>query len=199
MSEEPSEPEKPKFGRVRVSLKDSTFSARCDVLVTNHTSERSSLMAVSCFGAQTTIKSIRAALQGSRSVPVEVEDCPGVTRHSPKTFVSDNEWGYECRVSKLGFDTWQLVAVSKSPMFLPVYSRRSVLDRLKSPIFTTPLLDGWIDWIVKDLKAKNLLRECPSFGCRSAYLILSDEMLDKIVAKGLSEGHLSISKEFATC
>jgi hypothetical protein len=184
----------PTWGMVRCHVRESVFSARVDAAATSHNTERSTLYALSCFGAETTIRSIRASLTASRSIPVELEGCTGI---NSGTYLSDSGSGYECRVARLGFDLWQLVALSNDRHFLAVHSKRSLLDRLKSKHYTTPILDGWVGWLTEELKRGKLLRTCPSHRCRAGYLLLNDATLDRLVAKGLTEGHIAINKEFA--
>lgn len=184
----------PTWGMVRCHVRESVFSARVDAAATSHNTERSTLYALSCFGAETTIRSIRASLTASRAIPVELEGCTGI---NSGTYLSDSGSGYECRVARLGFDLWQLVALSNDRHFLAVYSKRSLLDRLKSKHYTTPILDGWVGWLTEELKRGKLLRTCPSHRCRAGYLLLNDATLDRLVAKGLTEGHIAINKEFA--
>lgn len=184
----------PTWGMVRCHVRESVFSARVDAAATSHNTERSTLYALSCFGAETTIRSIRASLTASRAIPVELEGCTGI---NSGTYLSDSGSGYECRVARLGFDLWQLVALSNDRHFLAVYSQRSLLDRLKSKHYTTPILDGWVGWLTEELKRGKLLRTCPSHRCRAGYLLLNDATLDRLVAKGLTEGHIAINKEFA--
>lgn len=184
----------PQWGMVRCHVRESVFSARVDAAAVSHTTQRSTVFALSCFGAETTIRSIRASLTASRSISVELGGCSGINSGE---YLSDAASGYECRVARLGFDLWQLVALSNDRHFLAVYSQRSLLARLKSQHYTTPILDGWVGWLTEELKRCKLLRTCPSHRCRSGYLLLNDATLDRLVTKGLTEGHISISKEFA--
>lgn len=193
-SEDESEVIIPKWGMVRCHVRESVFSARVDAAAVSKNTQQSIVYALSCFGAETTIRSIRASLTASRSIPVELEGCAGI---NSGYYLSDAASGYECRVARLGYDLWQLVALSNDRHFLAVYSQRSLLARLKSKHYTTPILDGWVGWLTEELKRCQLLRTCPSHRCRAGYLLLNDATLDRLVTKGLTEGHIAISKEFS--
>lgn len=194
MESDDDDPIQHSWGVVRCHVRDSQFSARVDAAAVSRNVKHSELLALSCFGAETTIRSIRASLTASRAVTVELESCRGINSGD---YLSDSASGYECRVARLGFDVWQLVAVSLNKRFLAIYSQRSLLARLRSSYYTTPILDGWVGWLSSELKRTSLLRDCPSHRCRAGYLMLNDATLDRLVSKGLSEGHISISEEFA--
>jgi hypothetical protein len=187
------------LGRLRSEAENCKFSADCDALATGD-HQYSPVYLASLVGPATTIKAIAAALNSRRSIVLSAKDCgaccPDYGDRS-RFFVTDNAYGYTCYRSKLGYDTWHLLAISRNPNFLPTYSVESVMQKLTSQQFTTPLLRSWGPRLVKDLLYEERLEKLTCFQCDCALLSLNDTGLDEIVSRGVSQHLYPIAKESA--
>jgi hypothetical protein len=198
MTESTADP--PPFGRISTTGDDKSFSADCDALAIKEPRDYADALIVSAVGPQTTIKAVCAVMGNSRSLIMSARNCgPCCPMAKPyeRYIRTDGAFGYRVARTKLGYDTWHMLAISEDPQLIPVYSQRAVLDKLKSQRFTTPLLDGWIGWLVSQLRMRSHLRELTCFGCRAGYLNVTDAQLDAIVSEGVRDGHLTISQEYA--
>lgn len=198
MTESTADP--PPFGRISTTGDDKSFSAECDALAIKEPRDYADALIISAVGPQTTVKAVCAVLGNSRSLVMSARDCGDcVPFHGRKEryIRSDGAFGYRIARTKLGYDTWHMLAISEDPSLIPVYSQRAVLDKLKSQRFTTPILDGWTAYLVKQFTAKGHLKRLPCFGCNAGYLNLTDGQLDEIVSEGVRDGHLKIYKENA--
>lgn len=78
------------------------------------------------------------------------------------------------------------VFVSKRPGFLPVGTPTRIWKELMDNRFTTPMLRGWMPYIVEQLRAKDLLRDAWCYRCQSVLLTATTEDLDQIVTEGVA-------------
>lgn len=188
----------PPFGRLSTTGQDTTFTADCNALAVVAPSDFSEIMIASIVGPQSTIKAFKAVFHCGRSMQLLARgcgDCCGPTKE--RYLRTENGFGYRVSTAKLGYDSWHLLAINERPDLIPCYSQRSVLAKLKSQQFTTPILDGWLSYICKQLRQAVLLKQIPSFGCDAGILRVSDKLLDDIVSHGIKTGELKISKEAA--
>lgn len=193
------DPSTPPLGTFRVVAKESQFSAQCDAVATE-SEARGTCYIVSVVGPATTIKAISAALNNSRSLTLSVSHCGEVAPYSnERYFGTDAGFGYDCKRVKLGFDLWHLLAISKAPHLIPVYSEAAVMRHLMSSRYTTPILSGWGKWLVHELKRRGHLRTLLCYNCKAAVLNLEQETLDDVVSQGVASGSLKIAKEAAVC
>jgi hypothetical protein len=72
-----------------------------------------------------------------------------------------------------------------------------VMQKLTSQQFTTPLLRSWGPRLVKDLLYEERLEKLTCFQCDCALLHLTDDGLDEIVSRGVSQHQYPIAKESA--
>lgn len=190
----------PPFGRISTNGNDTSFTALCDGLVISHDYDWSNLLIVSAVGPQTVVKAITAVLHSTRFVTLSAKDCGDCCPYygqRVRNLRTEVDYGYRVSRTRLGFDSWHLLAINEDPGLIPVYSQRSLLDKLKSHRFTTPILDGWIGYLTAELKERGHFKTLPSFGCRAGFLTLNDNQLDAIVSEGLRDGKIHITKEAA--
>lgn len=142
----------------------------------------SRLSMLSCAGPERTISGLSATLNGKSADatsakllfwepgahrPVEVAACP---------------YGYTVHKAHLAFDSYQLLAVTKDPQFLPALTEPALLAKLRSERFTTPFLADWIPDIMAHLKTWcDGLSPCNCFGCESWMLHATTTELDAAV------------------
>lgn len=187
----------PPFGVLKTQGEDTQFSADCTALATNGTNTNDTVLLASVIGSQSTIKAFKATLHNRRAMILLAQQCGNCTPRGELYLRTDNAYGYKVATARLGFDSWHLLAISEDPRLLPCYSRRAVLAKITSHQFTTPLLEGWIDHICRELRKDTLLKKVPSFNCEAGILNVTDKVLDHIVSNGVKGGHLKIAKESA--
>jgi hypothetical protein len=158
------------------------------------------IMLLSVAGPETAIKAVNACLVSNQSARFEAdvplrtfrtfESSEGEERYCP-TLARSPE-GYDTYKSRLGYNTWHLLALSKRDGFMPCVSETALDRQLRSPRFSTPLLRSWAPWLARKLgEAKHLLL-LDGFQTRAALLQAGTPELDELVSCGLRDGHLSI-------
>lgn len=185
------------LGVFRSEARESSFSTRCHALA-KAPYNYGKVFIASLVGNQTAVKSVTAALHNSRAVTFTASQCGELTTRAGEIYVqSDNAFGYDVKRARLGFDSWHVLAISRDPRLIPVYTPGAVMDQLMSQRFTTPILRGWAPYLLSELKREGLLTMLPSFGCKAALLDLEQEQLDAMVSRGIAGGQLVISREYA--
>jgi hypothetical protein len=97
---------------------------------------------------------------------------------------------------RLGYNQVHCLAVVKDPRLMPCVTEESLWQKLRSPLYTTPLLREWMPWLMQNLVADSLLVKLPAFQCNPGLLTVDDAGLDTLVSRGVGTGALSIrSKE----
>lgn len=191
-----------RLASVRGSEENTKFSAQCDAFAVDD-GAYGVIRILGCVGSQTAVKSLAAALNASRQVAIDAVNMhPPITPdygHRVSTYRTDNAYGYTCQRFRLGYDLWHLLAVSKHPGLIPCYTVRSVMHRLLSDAYSTPLIwepdrPDWGNYVVKKLIEHNKLVKLNCFQCRAGMLTVSSDQLDEIVSEGLSSGNIAICK-----
>lgn len=185
------------LGRLRSEASESRFSADCDALAVGGR-DYSPIYLASVIGPQTTIKAIAAALNNSRAICLSATDCGDCCPDyglKARTFMTHNAHGYNCHKTKLGYDTWHMLAVSRDPKFLATYSVDAVMQKLMSQEYTTPLLKSWGPKIVESLTSADYLTRLVCFQCDCGLLSLDDDKLDEVVSCGVSQNLFPMMKE----
>jgi len=100
--------------------------------------------------------------------------------------------GYRVYKSKMEFNYWHFLAVAKTPGLMPVLSESAVWTELRSERFTTPLLRGWVPWLMQELEDKEQIVRLHCFGCDAGLLTADTEFLDKLVEDGITNCNISI-------
>jgi hypothetical protein len=75
---------------------------------------------------------------------------------------------------------------------MPCVTEESLWQKLRSPLFTTPLLREWVPWLMQNLIADGLLIKLPSFQCNPGLLTVDNAGLDELVSRGVGTGALNI-------
>jgi hypothetical protein len=119
--------------------------------------------------------------------PVPALCSPAAQRHRPHT-----TGGRETYKSRLGYNTWHLLALSKRPGFMPCLSETALIRELRAARFSTPLLRPWVPWLASLLAQDNLLLLLDGFQTQTALLNVGTPELDELVSCGLRDGYLSI-------
>lgn len=185
------------LGVFRSEARESSFSTRCHALA-KAPANYGKVYIASLVGNQTAVKSVTAALHNSRAVTFTASQCGDLTARAGEIYIqSDNAFGYEIKRARLGFDSWHVLAISRDPRLIPVYTPQAIMDQLMSQRFTTPILRGWATYLLHELKREGLLEPLPCFGCKAAILDLTEEQLDAIVSRGIAGGQIQISREYA--
>jgi hypothetical protein len=155
---------------------------------------------LSAAGPETAIKAVHACLvsnvkarfEFSESLLVRQRGRDPWTRYCP-TLERDTD-GYDCHKTRLGFNTWHLLAVSKLPGFMPVVSETALNRELRSPLYTTPYLREWVPYISERLIEAEMLKILPGFRTTCAFLKCGSPELDEVISVGVREGHLTIRR-----
>lgn len=182
-------PEPGTLASVNVSARDANFTLKVDTAALFKPYARSdeTIMLLSAAGSHTSIKSLRAALSGGYS-KIRLSDCefPGWRHDRDRT-------GYSFYAHRLGSFSWQLLAISKSAGFMPVYNDSALYRELRSDKYTTPILQAWMPSLGRLLTEAELLFPLHCYNCNAAYLTCPPDSLDEIVSNGLRDGILEIA------
>jgi hypothetical protein len=189
------------------SAKGGRFEFHFDVLACQRGSYVNApevMKILSALGPQTSIKALRACLTMRQAPGAFVRNSGGdKMKDFPQphagaySFIREPETKYRIVTTRLAFDWYHLIAVSKDDRLLPSLSEAGIWKILKSDKFTTPLLRPWVPKLIEKFKAKNPRGESHldplrCFQCEAALLQLNDTDLDKIVTAGIRSGELKI-------
>lgn len=100
--------------------------------------------------------------------------------------------GYAVQTLGLGWGTHQMVLVARRPGFLPCVDEEALWQALKKDI-TTPLLRGWVPWLLSRLRAEDLLKDCTCYGCNAGILLADSAAIDNLVTGGIDRRLLFIA------
>lgn len=103
--------------------------------------------------------------------------------------------GYTFEVHRLPFGQCHAMIVARTAGFLPAATEAHLWRELTSDRFTTPVLRGWLPYILAKLREAEKLQDCLVYRCKSAMLTATTEDLDAIVTEGVRAGDLIISRE----
>jgi hypothetical protein len=185
------------MGQLSVITSTSNWRVGCDALALLE--NRIALLSVA--GPETAVKAVNACLQSNVNSRFEFDQdirvgrkpgSEGWSRYCPT--MERDKAGYETHKTRLGFNTWHLLAVSKLPGFMPVLSESALNRELRSPLFTTPFLREWVPYLSDKLAEAELLQVLPGFNTTCAFLKAGTPELDEAVTVGVSEGHLKIGR-----
>jgi hypothetical protein len=190
------------FGKITCfagSGKKSTgeYDARVDRLAATAEGQ---LMLASIVCPTMTFKGFRAALsQDNLDASFQVDGLvmrrPGEDRtYHPRGRAQKAPGGYRFEVHRLPFGMCHALLIAKTSGFLPAATEGHLWRELMGLRYTTPLLRGWLPYILAKLREAELLRYCISYRCESAVLTAGNEDLDTIVSEGVRSGALVISR-----
>lgn len=183
------------MGKLSITTSTSSWFVGCDALALIE--NRVALLSVA--GPETAIKAVNACLQSNVNSRFEFDQdirvarkpgSEGHERYCPT--MERDKAGYETHKTRLGFNTWHLLAVSKLPGFMPVLSETALNRELRSPLFTTPYLREWVPYLSNVLAEVGMLQILPGFNTTCAFLKAGSPDLDNLVSVGVLEGHLTI-------
>lgn len=172
---------------LHISAEERSFSLRCDAMAV----DGYALMVASAAGPHTSVQAVSAALQSGARLSFSVRGSDAIqTNGEGSGYLWKFPGGYNVYRHKLGFDTWHMLALAKSPELLTTVSEEAVWQALRKDRYTTPLLRGWLPYVTTELIASGLLKRLKAFGCEAAMLTASVEELDGIVSMGIRGGEL---------
>jgi len=160
-----------------------------------------SVRVASVAGPQTAVKSFAAALNDNVKLVVncqgfEIVDADGEQRAVRTTIdfsrVPGGQGRYKCHMHRLGYNQVHCLAVVKDSRLMPCVTEESLWQKLRSPLYTTPLLREWMPWLMQHLIADGLLVKLPAFQCNPGLLTVDDAGLDALVSRGVGTGALNI-------
>ena len=169
---------------------------RCDALAYDNSSYDKRLLIISGIAAATGVKAISAALWTPQVNCRITGNLPG---ESVYQFGRDPA-GYAVYRHKIGGNFWHMLAVSRCPTLLADMSEASVWARLRSDDYTTPMLRGWMPWLMADLlkrpvseeDSSAVLRRANCFQCNAGLLEAEVEHVDAAVQHGVRTGQLKM-------
>jgi hypothetical protein len=161
------------------------------------------IMLLSVAGPETSIKAVHACLSSSVPVRFDTESeirrerslanpagdertCPSMVRHPS---------GYTTYRSRLGYNTWHLLALSRAEGFLPCLSETALHEALRSSRYSTPYLRSWVPWLadrLADAEEKRLLHLLDGFQTQAALLQATNDDLDSVISMGVRDGFLTL-------
>ncbi len=178
------------LGAFSYATNESSLTLQVDAAAWQGIGSSSVLYLVSATGSHTAVKAVAAAMSiknGSGRFYLYVKD------QLPRTQITraGNKW----RVFKhrLGYNTWQMLAVAENPCLLAKADEASLWRRLRSDVYTTPILRAWMPWLSAELSRLKLLSRFSCFRCDAAMLNLPPEKLDELVSTGVKQGELRIA------
>jgi hypothetical protein len=166
----------------------SRFQVHCDAIGVH----ADQIMLLSVAGAETSVKALTAGLRSSgrdqRRVDYRVR--LGDLQHARLLKCPD---GYHVHRTKLRYGLWHVLCVAKRDGLMPVMTEASLWRLLQGDHFTTPLLQGWIPWLYKEMKATGAIVELKQAGCNAGLLLADSDGLDKLVSRGIRQRRLRIN------
>ena len=163
-----------------------------------------SVFVASVAGPQTAVKSFAASLNENVKLVVNCQGFPIIDADGEQraiqtwidyTRVPGGQGKYKCHMHRLGYHQVHCLAVVKDPRLMPCVTEESLWQKLRSPLYTTPLLREWMPWLMQNLIADALLVKLPAFQCNPGLLTVDDEGLDTLVSRGVGTGALSIQQK----
>ena len=162
------------IGSIELVSWDSSFSLRCSALAYDQVDGQRPLMVASLAGPHTSVKAFRAALStGNARFRTNLPGHRTELRRWPN--------GYQFHAHRLGFQTWQLLAIASRTGLIPKLDDASLWSELRSERFSTPVLRSWLPWLREELEQRQYLTRLPNFQCEAAVLSASSEDLDQIL------------------
>jgi hypothetical protein len=134
-------------------------------------------------GRQTTLKAIRAIL--IQQTKARFGGCGNGC--------GLDESGYQTYMTKLGYDWYHMVIVSKDKRVLTCTEGNGLYDTLMSDVYTTPILPGWLETIRTLLTEQYYLFPMEGFGHSASILMATPGALDTLVSQGVRDGKLVIA------
>jgi len=186
---ETAEPEY-KVGTIEMVAPEGSFTLACDALSYWQHDGLNDLSLLSAAGPHTAVQAFSAALHlkgGRITIRPDVE---GMGRYITFDRASS---GYRIYRTRLGYNTWHMLAVAKTEQLIPVLSDAALWKRLQESKFTTPLLRDWLPVVKACLFADSLLTRLNCFQCEAAVLTASTDDLDRIVGAALRDRAISIT------
>jgi hypothetical protein len=167
----------------------SHFQVRCDA-VALHESE---VLLLSLIGPETSLKALTAGFRSSGKDQKRFEysvNLGGVQ----VTRLTKSPVGYRVYRTKLGYDLWHVLLITRRDGFIPAVSEESLWQHLQGPGFTTPLLRAWMPWLRKEMARRSLIVPLKQYGCEAGLAIMDTDGLDALVSEGLQKTHLAIGE-----
>jgi hypothetical protein len=158
------------------------------------------LMFISLIGPTAIVAGIRAYLNTNKKVTILASgadikraSAPSHHRRNPGNVARVAE-GYRTEFHKVDYGAAHAVFITKSPGFLLSTEEEAIWQELNTDRFTTPLLRGWMPWLMKALTRSKLLVEAECYRCKCGELTCTTSDLDALVGAGIKEGHLKFEE-----
>jgi len=191
--------EKVAFGEVCFSGEDSNWDPlKYDRLAVGASG---ALMFISLIGPTAIVAGIRAYLNTNKKVTITASGgqikrasahLRGTARN-PGNIARVAE-GYRTEFHKVDYGAAHAIFITKSPGFLLSTEEEAIWQELNTDRFTTPLLRGWMPWLMKTLTRSKLLVEAECYRCKCGELTCTTSDLDALVGAGIKEGHLKFEE-----
>ena len=75
---------------------------------------------------------------------------------------------------------------------MPVMNHETVWQELRGDQFTTPVLRGWVPWLLQEMRDRGTVVELSQHGCQAGLLLADSDALDSLISEGLQEGRIGI-------
>lgn len=182
----PPPPATYELGLLELETANTKISFQIDALAADDDTRE--VLLVSAIGAHSSIKALKANLALKTWIVLRADAKPF---RSFQTFARSRH-GYDFKQHRLGYNTWQLLAVSKIDGLIPKLSSAALWQQLTSERFTTPLLRAWAPDLMQALQLTQDLKPLKCFQCKAALLKATTVELDRIVESGIQRKVLGI-------
>lgn len=172
----------------------SRFKLRCDAIAL-HEKE---ILLLSVVGSETAVKALTAGLRSSVKDQKRLEYSVHLGSVNETDLTKCPE-GYCIYRTRLGYGLWHVLCLAKREGFMPVVNDETVWRFLQSSQFSTPLLRGWIPWLCEEMRKRDIIVELTQSGCRAGLMQADNEVLDKLVSRGVKKGYLPIDGQPVEC
>src|SRR5580765_3918012 len=168
-------PDDYRIATLRMDCPSARHKIHCVQFASTKMEEDHVIALVSVAGPQTAIKSFAAALNENVKLKVHLDDVSvkldgdlSAKQVSPhREFVhAPGQGKYKCVMHRLPYNYVHLTARLKDERLLPTLSDQTLWQFLNGPLFTTPLLRGWMPWLRQALRVEGFLVPLYGFQCQ---------------------------------
>ncbi len=105
--------------------------------------------------------------------------------------------GYVQYAHNLDYGHVHALFVAKTPGLLPAATEAHLWAELSGTRYTTPLLRGWLPYLLAELRRQDALTDLYSHRCAPAILTATPKQLDDIVEQGIRSGKITVDRAAA--
>jgi hypothetical protein len=168
------------------------YEADCDRIAAD---ESGAVYVLSLVAPANVARAIRAAFNGQARSRTKIEaqglefsDGEQSRHYGYSTPLRPHAGGYRMHAHRLGYDWVHALLIARDPTLLPCVSETALWLALNRPRFTTPILPGWMPFLVRELQKAGGLAYLFGQNCRAGLLTATTDDLDAAVVAGCRTG-----------